>query len=225
LADTCEKCGHSHFSGRGTIRWQVSALRCPEFIRLTLSMWDDGIQLGTPNYRPTSLTHGRCTLKETGICVWQREGKNGIICSSPDLKPALWSLDRNPMDFYLQECPKCRRRFVYSHKTKLCPNKECPNKRAWSLELIDRCRYYRRPAKPGDKPMRGAKSKAQAVQGIASLRSQQTKPRAAVYAELKSCMYELARTEHGFQIDDSTLGRLADIAASRAKARSATRAA
>jgi hypothetical protein len=220
--DVCELCGHSHFSNRGTVRWQVSGLRCPRYIQLALELWDDGIRLGTPNYKPQSLRHGKCGLKETGICVWQRQlDKGGIACTSPDVKPALWSLDRNPMDFYLQQCPTCKRRYVYNHKNRMCPNRKCSNKRPWSLQLVDKCRFYARGSKAPEKPIRSAKPPQAAHGSGGTLRSQQTKPRAAVYAELKACMYELAATHQGFVIDPSTLERLAGIALRRAEERSA----
>ena len=224
MIDACTSCGHAHFSRSGTVKWNPAALQCPEYIRLCLELWDDGIHLGVATYKPQTLRQGRCHLKERGVCVWQRDpDAEGIVrCASPDLKPALWSMDRDPMSFFLQECPACRRRYVFSHANRLCPNKKCPNRRPWALRLVEECRYYRRPERvprPVNVKKAAAPPKKTAPVSVGTMRKQFSRPRVAVYRELRAVMLELAAAEGGFAVDDHTMARLAAIAARRSMVR------
>lgn len=224
MIDACPTCHHSHFSRGGSVKWNPAALQCPEYIRLCLDLWDDGLFLGVASYKPQTLRQGRCGLKEKGVCVWQREpDREGVVrCASPDLKPALWSMDRDPMNFFVQECPACKRRYVFSHTNRLCPNKKCPDRRPWALRLIEECRYYRRPERVrGAVNARKAASppKKTAPVGAGTMRHQHSRPRAAVYGELRAVMLELAASEGGFALDGLTMVRLAAIARRRAEAR------
>lgn len=227
LADRCQTCGHSHYSPQGSVKWKVSALRCPEFVRLCLAMWDDGVSIGVASYKPVATRHGRCYLKESGVCVWQREPDHlGVVrCSSPDSRPALWSMDRDPLAFFMQQCPSCRHKYVFSHRNKFCPNKACANKRPWTLQVVDTCRYFRRPETAAATAGRGAAARVRAIEPPEPrVRAQRTRPREAVYVELRAVMLELAASRGGFVCDGSTMERLATMARRRARARDAARA-
>lgn len=195
-------------------------MRCPEYIKVVIALWDEGLEMKATEYRPVAMTPGRCQ-KAMGVCVWQRPehaaAGGGIVCASPDLKPALWSMDEPAMSYFMQECPACKHKWVFSHRNKFCKNKACSNKRPWSLLTVDRCRYYvRTPAQKGD--MRAAKRKAVAYSAD-RIRAQHKGPRPAVYAELRACMVELAASQHGFELGARAYVRLAAIASRRAEQR------